>query len=294
MPAPRPRLLAAVAAACLLTAAPALAADAPTGGTSPGGGTEPPDSGKKGGGGHGGGSNPCSRPELRLRCPDLTLRAPAPRYFRRAGGSVRLHAANSIVNVGRGAAELFGRRIAPGVMRVVQHIYDVGGARHDYPSAGRLVFKRIPTLGPYWKFENAARFELWTIGDHGGFGKLVRTGPKLVYCLRDLYKRAILPLSPASRHYPACSQDASRLSVTLGTSVGWADEYPVTYYEQYIDVTGLRGRFIFVQRVDPLNHIHESNEDNNLSPAVVLTLPPPKPPPTSPSVTGGSYLRSGR
>jgi hypothetical protein len=284
MPQPRPRHLAAAVAGCLALAVPALAA-APTGGTAPGGGTEPPSSPKKGKDG----SNPCGNKDLRLRCPDLTLRAPAPRYFRRYAGRVELHAANSIVNMGRGPAEVFGRRIAPGVMRVVQHIYDESGARHDYPSAGRLVFKRIPTLGPYWKFENAARFELWTIDDHGGLGKMVRTGPKLVYCLRDLYKRAVLPFSPPSRHYPACNQDPSRLSVTLGTSVGWADEYPVTYYEQYIDVTGLRGRFVFVQRVDPLNNIHESNEDNNLSPRVVLNLPPPVPPPAKTSPTGGSY-----
>src|SRR4029079_2850603 len=104
MPEPRPSVLAAAVAACLLSAPPALAADAPTGGTAPGGGTQPPGSGKNGGGGKDGGSNPCSRADLRLRCPDLTLRAPAPRYFRRVGTGIRLQAPNSLLNVGRGPA----------------------------------------------------------------------------------------------------------------------------------------------------------------------------------------------
>ena len=76
------------------------------------------------------------------------------------------------------------------------------------------------------------------------------------------------------RHYPACNQDPRRRSITLGTSVGWADEYPASYYEQWIDVSGLRGRFAFLQRVDPLNGIRESNESNNVSPRVFLRLPP--------------------
>jgi hypothetical protein len=273
--------------ACLAVAALALAAPAPalaqSGGTSPGGGgpgSKPPRQG----------SNPCRGDEPRLRCPDLILRSPAPRYYRRSGGRVLLHAANSIVNMGRGPAEVFGRRIAAGVMRATQRIYDEAGRRRDYPSAGRVVFKRIPGLGPFWKFENAARFELWTIGRNGRPGQMVRTGPKLIYCLRDLNKRASLPFSPPSRHYPGCNQDASRLFVTLGTSVGWADEYPASYYEQYIDVSGLRGRFIFVQRVDPLNHLHESNEANNLSPAVIVSLPPAGGIPSGRrSPTGGSY-----
>ncbi|HKG17432.1 MAG TPA: lysyl oxidase family protein [Solirubrobacteraceae bacterium] len=79
------------------------------------------------------------------------------------------------------------------------------------------------------------------------------------------------------RRYPACSQDPARRSVTLGTSVGWADEYPADYHEQWIDVTGLQGRFVFVQRVDPRNAIRESDETNNVSPRITRRLPPPGP-----------------
>jgi hypothetical protein len=86
-----------------------------------------------------------------------------------------------------------------------------------------------------------------------------------------------MPFSPSFRRYPACNQDRRRRSITLGTSVGWADEYPASYYEQWIDVTGLQGSFVFLQRVDPLNGIRESDESNNVSPRVFVRLPPPTP-----------------
>lgn len=269
-----PRLtlgLALLCAALPLLAAPT--APAQGGGSAPGG---TPPGGSDGDDKGGKPCRPSGRP--RLRCPDLILRMPANRYFRRAGGRLLYHASNSIVNIGPGPVEVLGHRTGPGTMRVTQQIYGEDGTRHPFPSPGRLVFKNIPGQGPYWKFENAARFEIWTLRDDGALGDMVRTGPKLIYCLRDLNKRASLPFSPPRRHYPACSQDASRLSVTLGTSVGWADEYPAPYHEQWIDVTGLRGRFGFVQRVDPLNHLHEYNEKNNVSPRVFMQLPPARPP----------------
>ena len=60
--------------------------------------------------------------------------------------------------------------------------------------------------------------------------------------------------------------------MTLGTSVGWADVYPPTYPEQWIDVTGLRGCFAYVHIADPNNRIYESNEDNNEA-QVIVRLP---------------------
>jgi hypothetical protein len=250
---------------CLLGAFGARAASAQTGGSG-GGGAQPAR-----------GANAC-RPDRtpRLRCPDLILRTPYDRYFERVRGQIRYHAGNSIVNQGQGPAEVFGQRATTtGPMSVTQHIYGFDRRRYDFPSPrARIVFKFIPVLGPYWKFENAARFELWSVDPQGHLLRLVRTGPKFIYCLRDLRKRLSLPFSPPFRHYPACNQDPRRRSITLGTSVGWADEYPASYYEQWIDVTGLRGRFVFLQRVDPLDGIRESNETNNVSPRVFLRLPP--------------------
>ena len=70
--------------------------------------------------------------------------------------------------------------------------------------------------------------------------KMLRTGPKVAYCLRDLERtRPGLARSPGSAHYPACSNNSQAQHVTVGTSVGWADIYPPTYPEQWIK--GCRG-----------------------------------------------------
>ena len=51
----------------------------------------------------------------------------------------------------------------------------------------------------------------------------------------------------------------------LGTSVGWSDVYPYSYPEQWIDVTGLRGRFAYVQIADPDHLLLESSNRDNVS-----------------------------
>ena len=281
MTAARPSLLVVLALAAAALTLPPPAAFGQTGGSSLGSGPDDDDRPPA--------ANACRASRSpRLRCPDLILRMPYGRYLRRSGSRVFLHAGNSIVNVGQGPAEVFGQRSSTvGPMTVTQRILSVNGGRYSFPSPGaRISFKFIPGQYGYWKFENAARFEIWTVDAQGRLGRMVRTGPKLIYCLRDLAKRALLPFAPTSRVYPACSQDPRRRSVTLGTSVGWADEYPPGYYEQYIELTGLRGRFVFIQRVDPLNGIRESNETNNVSPRVFLRLPAGAPAQTPPPPSG--------
>ena len=91
-------------------------------------------------------ANPCldktRRP--RLRCPDLIMYRPYDLYYDHAGGRTRLHAGNSIVNVGQGPSENFGIRIGQGRMKAVQHIYAVDGSRHSFDNGARLVFKSVP------------------------------------------------------------------------------------------------------------------------------------------------------
>jgi hypothetical protein len=54
--------------------------------------------------------------------------------------------------------------------------------------------------------------------------------------------------------------------------VGWIDRYPATYHEQYVDATGLHGRFAFLMRADPSNDLAELSDANNAS-WVMVTLP---------------------
>jgi hypothetical protein len=214
--------------------------------------------------------NPCTGPHAaRLRCPDLQMGAPADLYLDRYEGRKVLRATNNLKSRGKGPVMLRGFRTGKRTMRARQHIYRVDGSRLIARTRATLEFKHIPGQGPYWKWAHAARFELWSVDAEGHRGRLVRTGPKVVYCLRDLRRTDPGPRSPRTRVFPKCSQDPSKRSVTIGTSVGWSDVYPSLYYEQWIDVTGLRGCFAYVHRADPQNRIWETNEGNNDSHRIV-------------------------
>jgi hypothetical protein len=189
-------------------------------------------------------------------------------------GRVLLRATSSIDNHGQGPMELRAKRIGRHRWRVYQAIYDGRGRAHLFRTSADLVFKYIPgerygygNVGSasYWKLKHPVSFQLWSISAHFKALALIRTGPKVDYCLRDLFRTAPSRASPIAPVYPACSQDPSISSDTLGTSVGWSDVYPAEYPEQWIDVTGLHGRFAFVQRADPDNLFFESNDRNDVS-----------------------------
>ena len=208
---------------------------------------------------------------LALLCPDLRMKPPYElRIDRRARpGRVLLRAASSIDSVGLGPVELVGMRDARLSMRVVQRIPRRGRGVLALPSSARLGLKRIPGQGVHWKVANAARFELWRLDANGARTKLTRTGPKVFYCFRDLRRTVGGRRSPSHEVYPACSRRRGERRVVLGTSVGWSDVYPASYHEQWVDVTGLRGRFELVHVADPLDGIEELDETNNAAGAVV-------------------------
>ena len=219
-------------------------------------------------------ANPCDRELLDLLCPDLRMSPPydlrIDRTIRR--GRVYLRAANSINSRGTGPAELFARRRGTYTASATQKIWRSGGGAYSARTGARVVFKFIPGQGRYWKFDNAARFEMWTVDGMLRPVRRVRTGPKLIYCLRDLKRTRGSKASPRRFHYPACSKNGRMRSVTLGTSVGWSDIYPATYHENWIDVTGLRGTYAFKHIADPENGIWESDETNNEA-ITIVTLP---------------------
>jgi hypothetical protein len=249
-----PRFVAALAVLLVLPAV----ASAQTGGTDPGDpGTVP--------------ENPCERPLLDLLCPDLTMSPPfdlrIDRHIKR--GRVFLRAANSINSRGEGPAELFGTRHGRYSANATQKIWRRGGGTMTVDTGAKLGFKFVPRQGRYWKYANAARFEIWTVDGLLRPVKRVRTGPKVYYCLRDLRRTRPMAGSPRRFHYPGCSRSSGMKRVTLGTSVGWSDIYPATYNENWIDVTGLYGTFAFMHIADPMNGIWESDETNNVGTTIV-------------------------
>lgn len=249
----RARILAFGTAVILLAAAPPAVAAAAAPDTAP--------------------ENPCIGPEAHeLLCPNLRIGPPSELYVQGAGGGrVLLRATSDVRSRGLGPMELHGRRNGWRTMKVNQRIYRKGGGHIDLQTGATLHFTDVGSYwgGSYWKVHQLAHFELRRATPNGELGEVVRVGPKLNYCLRDLERTQPSQVSPPSRHYPGCNQNPYRNRITLGTSVGWSDIYPAPYDKQWIQVGGLRGCFTFVMTVDPQNLLFESNEDDNSSSRLV-------------------------
>jgi hypothetical protein len=222
--------------------------------------------------------DPCTGPEAQqLLCPNLRIGSPRELYVERTGdGHVLLHATSDVRSRGRGPMELRGRRNGRHSMRTNQRIYKVGGGHIAVPSGAALQFTDVGAYfgGSYWKVHQLAHFDLLRVRPDGRLGPVVRTSPKLNYCLRDLERTRPGRRSPSHRHYPGCNQNPYQDRITLGTSVGWSDIYPAGYSKQWIDVAGLRGCFAYRMTVDPKELLFESNENDNTS-QVRVRLPYP-------------------
>lgn len=208
--------------------------------------------------------NPCMGPDAAaLLCPDLQMAPPREMFTSKGGGKILLHATNDIRSRGEGPLEVRGTRISKRQMSVRQAIHRRSGKPKLFDTNARLAFYDIPGQGPYWKFHFAALFEVWSLDSAGNRLERVRKGPKVNYCFRDLERTKPSARSPREMVYPACSQDPRKRKRTLGTSVGWSDIYPSTYYQNWINVKGLRGCFDFVLTADPQNNLYENDEANN-------------------------------
>ncbi len=213
--------------------------------------------------------NPCQGRDARqLLCPNLRI-GPAHEFELEAlrPNRVLLRATSDVRSRGRGPIELRGQRNGWRTMRTNQRIYRVGGGHLDVRSKATLRFTNVGYVfgGGYWKVHQLARFDLRRVNPDGSLGTVVRSSPKLNYCLRDLIRTRPSRASPPRRHYPACNQNPYRSRVALGTSVGWSDIYPAPYHQQWINVAGLRGCFDFEMIVDPQDNLFESNESDNTS-----------------------------
>jgi hypothetical protein len=213
--------------------------------------------------------NPCHGPlRHHLRCPNLRIGPPSEIYEQYAGPNrVLLRATSDVRSRGLGPMELHGQRNGWRTMKVNQRIYRKGGGFITVPTRASLRFTTVGAYwgGSYWKVHQLARFELRRLRPDNTLGPVLRTSPKLNYCLRDLERTRPGARSPLSRHYPGCNQNPYRNRVTLGTSVGWSDIYPATYDKQWINVAGLSGCFAYVMTVDPKHLFFESNEQDNSS-----------------------------
>jgi hypothetical protein len=212
--------------------------------------------------------NPCVGPGSgHLLCPNLRIGTPSEMYVSTYDGKTLLHATSDVESRGRGPMEVRGARNGRKSMRVTQRIYKAGGGHITLRTGASLHFTDVGEYfgGSYWKVHQLARFELRKVHPDGTIGPILRTSPKLNYCLRDLDRTRSGRRSPLNAQYPACNQDPSIRHDVLGTSVGWSDIYPADYDKQHINVSGLHGCFVFTMAVDPKHLLFESNEHDNSS-----------------------------
>jgi len=109
----------------------------------------------------------------------------------------------------------------------------------------------------HWHLENFARYELRDLT-----GALVGTTDKVSFCITDSVRtKPQLDGSPTSKYFATCSRDGDQ-----GLSIGWTDTYGAQLEGQAITLdSSAAGTFCLVEAADPLNHIAESNDSNNVT-----------------------------
>lgn len=197
-------------------------------------------------------------PDMRLmKLYGLTIR-------RTNDGRKRLRFGTRPFNIGAGPMEVRGRGPDGDVMsELYQWIADDQGGtgREVAPPAGGMFW--AGDGHSHWHIEQFINVELFKKGDPPS-GRLIR---KIGFCLLDLIRSENPPANtPAGAvyAYEACGATPGQAAVTMGISVGYADDYQPLIANQWIDVTGLpRGTYRLCAKVNPLGHWLESDSANN-------------------------------
>jgi hypothetical protein len=168
-------------------------------------------------------------------------------------------------NIGDGALSLVARRPARSQprMRLEQEIRRSDGTSRTVPVAATLGYVRSATHS-HWHMLGFMRYELRPAAG----GRPVRDR-KTGFCLGDRYRLGIA--LPRSRTTPEFTDECGKsrpelLSLRVGISVGFGDDYAPHLEGQEFDVTSLdAGRYLLVHRVNPQRLLLESDYGDNVS-----------------------------
>lgn len=170
-------------------------------------------------------------------------------------GRTLLRFSNAIPNRGRGPLELRGGAIIGDKQEVFQRVY-----REDKTHWDRLAgwFIHHPQHN-HIHFEDFAQYRLREITKNGGIGNIVVEGKKTSYCVRDS-----LIHNPFRKGFSFKSKYKTCDSEIQGISVGWADLYRRSLYDQWLDITGVAdGHYWLESEANPEHLILEKNTENN-------------------------------
>jgi len=165
-----------------------------------------------------------------------------------------------LANVGAGAFEVVGSRSSTTdpSMSVVQDIYQSGGGFRSVSTSATMQYQ----VDARWRLEDLEGGWLQTVG-----GQRLVALYKHWYCaLDDDHYSPNLPDSPPTVGYTGnCGRDQpDLLSMTMGVSVGWADNYEASDFRQFIDITSVpNGAYYLYATADPNGYFTESSTANN-------------------------------
>jgi len=175
------------------------------------------------------------------------------------------------VNIGMGTLELLGQTPTGSLQPVNQRIYRSNGTFYDR-LAGNFTYH---SNHGHMHFDDWTHFRLREVLPGNGVGPIVRTGVKQSFCIIEttVYDSSMPGYNNSAWGPYSCGWKQ-------GTRPGRADTYGATLSGQYIDIVGLPDGVYWLEgEVDPLNHVLELDESNNIARVLVNigSVPPAQP-----------------
>lgn len=174
-------------------------------------------------------------------------------------GHTHLRFSNATANTGLGKLYLYGVLPAngDGTQDVRQRIWRTDGTHYDLDAGAFLYHSQHQHI----HFEDWAIYRLRNVTAGGGVGSIVVEGAKTSFCILDgLVHDSTLPGFPSSPEFVTCG------ATVQGLSVGWADIYSKNLEGQNLDITNVpAGQYWLESECDPLNHVLEADETNNVA-----------------------------
>ncbi len=191
-----------------------------------------------------------------LILPDLVTLPPSDLNLRvnPSNGQKLLRFTNFIANNGPGKMELWGDSDPEtGNVTVTQHITTAQDSIQKV-AVGEFFFHREHN---HWHFGNFARYEVLSLTLDVDLDRVLASGNKISYCLRD-DARSNIPDAARWQTYTSCEKEEQ------GISVGWIDVYRYHLPGQSIDISSLSdGVYALRSTVNPGKNIWEQNTENN-------------------------------
>jgi Lysyl oxidase len=202
------------------------------------------------------------------KLPDLVQHVPEDLGVVDAGGTWHFGFTSAVENYGAGELHLESHRVdtSDPNMTSDQVVQLEGGGSTTYPAVSTSFFYAPHN---HWHYLNLDRYSLRRDSD----GAPAATDHKQGFCLGDRYRRdsngnKIKPLPPGEEppyHYDDCQEaNPNALSVVMGMSPGYGDDYYAQLEGQFIDLTGVpAGRYDVVHVANSDCTLHESSLLNN-------------------------------